>query len=313
VRNNIREGLNRTLEITAKAKKKVNNAILLTGCARNGTTIMGKIIHSFELVEHVHEPPMLFSLVPLIDKMPREIWKLLYETYLYEEFLINAVSGRAINCNKSDDSSIYRVKTFEDVERRLEKTIRKNEAEKKASECVIFYKMPDIVPFVPKICEYYPGLTVVIMKRDAVGVLNSIIAKGWFSQENEDKNLVWPFKRYRGSKVPFWVDENDMDLWISLSEIDRCAYYYIRSNAAMHRIPSRIEISYEQFVGNPERIVLNVSKILKLTFGKKTRDIIRSVSPTKCDRNKRIVDEVCSLFRDRVKHFSEISQKSSSF
>ena len=45
-------GPNMNFEISRSAKEKCNNVILLTGCARSGTTIMGKIIHSFQDVEY---------------------------------------------------------------------------------------------------------------------------------------------------------------------------------------------------------------------------------------------------------------------
>ena len=88
-------------KLNSRIFEKCNNSTLITGGARNGTTILGKIFHSFNNVEYIFEPPLFFSLFALIDSLDKDDWKLLYETYLYEEFLINALGGRNLNYNKS--------------------------------------------------------------------------------------------------------------------------------------------------------------------------------------------------------------------
>ena len=130
------------LEISDRAYSSVSNAILISGSARSGTTIMGKVIHSFDGIEYTYEPPLLFSLFPLINQLAEQDWRLLYETYLYEEFMLNSLAGRAINCNRKDDSSIYNVKSESEVASRLQSTLSKNEAEILAKNRTIAYKMP---------------------------------------------------------------------------------------------------------------------------------------------------------------------------
>ena len=188
--------------ISEKAEETVGNAILVSGSARSGTTIIGKLLHSFEHVEYAFEPPMLFSMMPLITKIPEAQWKLLYETYLYEEFFINALCGRSINCNCCDDSSIYSVKGAEQIKRRLNRSIGKVKAELLGADYTLAFKMPDIVPFVPLLLQYYPHTRVVIMIREAVGTLNSLIAKKWFAVENISANMIWPFRLKQGEKIP---------------------------------------------------------------------------------------------------------------
>ena len=65
----------------------------------------------------------------MIEQLESNQWKFLYETYLYEEFLIPALAGRNINCNRQDDSSIYRVKTQTEIETRLNQSHSKSQAE----------------------------------------------------------------------------------------------------------------------------------------------------------------------------------------
>jgi len=165
------------LHISECSSSVVENSILVTGSARSGTTIMGKLIHSLANVEYVFEPPMLFSLYAMMNKLPKDQWQLLYETYLYEEFLVNSLAGRSLNCNKADDSSIYRVKGEKEINDRLSASRCKSDIERYCEQYTVAYKLPDIIPFVPKIIEFYPNMRVIVMLRDGVGVINSLIKK----------------------------------------------------------------------------------------------------------------------------------------
>ena len=122
------------LTLSKKAKDKCDNVIIISGCARSGTTILGKIISSFKNIEYSFEPPTIASLLALISTLPKKEWKFLYETYLYEELLLNSLAGRGINCNRADDSSIYKVKSEKIINDRLKNSLRKKDAEKIADK-----------------------------------------------------------------------------------------------------------------------------------------------------------------------------------
>ena len=54
-------------------KKILNNLIWITGCARSGTTILGKILSTLKNVEYGFEPELLFGLLPKIHKFNKKI------------------------------------------------------------------------------------------------------------------------------------------------------------------------------------------------------------------------------------------------
>jgi hypothetical protein len=64
----------------ARIRELFGHAVCLTSIARSGTTLVGSLIHSMRGVEYSFEPPTLFMLFPLLDQIPAEAWKLLYET-----------------------------------------------------------------------------------------------------------------------------------------------------------------------------------------------------------------------------------------
>lgn len=287
------------LAISKQAHHIVNNAVIVSGSARSGTTILGKIIHSFKNVEYAFEPPYLFSLIPLINKISKDDWKIFYETYLYEDFFLNAICGRNINCNKNDDSSIYNVKSSQEINLKLQASLSKKQLEIIASQYVLAYKMPDIVSFIGKIAEYYPDTIVVVMNRDAIGTINSLLQKKWFHDDNLKSNLIWPFRICNNFHVPFWVKENDERKWLEMSEIDRSAYYYIRVNEGAEKIQLKIDINYNDLVERPAHVVKRLSEKLSLQYGDKTEEIIAQIKPSRavkdCDIVKKISPEIAGL------------------
>ena len=71
-------------------KKVLENVIWITGCARSGTTILGKILSTLKNVEYAYEPEFLFSLLPSINKINRKEWLKIYNAYIVEELLFNS-------------------------------------------------------------------------------------------------------------------------------------------------------------------------------------------------------------------------------
>jgi len=296
------------ISLDRKISKKCNETIVVSGSARSGTTILAKIIHSFKDVELLIEPPMLFSMFATISSIDEKYWRLLYETYLYEEFLINALSGRSINCNYLDDSSIYKVKSQELIEKRLNRSLRKTEAENMVQKCTIAYKMPDIVPFLPKLQDYYPGTKFIIMLREAPDVFNSLLEKKWFSDKSlNEENLIWPSYFVNQKRVPSWVNINDREEWIEMDELHRIAYYYIRVSEPVERLSGSIRVKYSELVKHPETTVKRVAEKLTLVWGEKTDEIIRTIKRRRKDVDRNIINKLKSPLREQVEYYSSIS------
>jgi hypothetical protein len=281
---------------------------VISGSARSGTTIIGRIIHSFNKVEYAFEPPLLYSLFPLISELNENHWKLLYETYLYEEFLMSALSGRGINCNRKDDSSIYKVKSEKLINKRLSKSLRKIEAEKLSQKSRIVYKMPDVVPFLSRLKEYYPGITILIVLRKATYVFNSLLEKGWFSNKTlREQNLVWPNRLLNGVSIPFWVCSGDDKLWCEMDELHRIAYYYINVNKPIKNIDDCITVKYDDLIANPLSTAKLLAKKLKLRFGDKTLGILDTVKSTQKKRHMKILEKLKPQIRKQVEYYSSNS------
>lgn len=276
------------------AVEKAQESILITGSARSGTTIMGKIIHSMKDVEYIFEPPTLVSLFSLINKLEKTDWLLLYQTYLYEDFFNGAISGRNLNFNAEDDSCIYHSKPKEEIEKRLDKSLRKTQIEQLSSNGIIAYKIPDIVPFLAKYIKYIPTGRIIFMQRNPVDTINSLLNKGWFSDFSlNQENRIYPFQIYRNRAIPYWVPQEDFDFWLSLNELDRCGYYYVKS----HRPPSKdniIVVDYDNLLRDRHAIVSLIAEKLGLDFGELTPTVVESIQQTRPKRDDKILGKLGS-------------------
>lgn len=288
------------LTLSARSGEVSGRSILISGTARSGTTVTGKILGSFKNVEYCYEPPTLFSLFPLIDRLAEEDWRLLYQTYLYEDYFVNALAGRSINTNRNDDSSIYGIKGLDEINERLSATRRRRDLDQVNG--TIAYKMCDILAYIPKFLTYYPETRIVLVYREPLANLSSLLEKRWFNTAMQDYN-PYPFVFYRNNKIPYWVLSSDYDQWVSMNEIDRCAYYYIVMNKAIERIDSAIVVNYDRFIAAPFEVVSELSDRLGLGFGEKTSEIIDSVRLKRRDVNLTLVDQISQPLRAVIEEY----------
>lgn len=282
-----------------------NRSIVITGSARTGTTIIGKILHSFNNVEYCYESPTLISLFYLFNRIKREEWRLLYETYLYEEFLINTIAGRSINCNLEDDSSIWKVKPKKEIEKRINHSFRKNTIEKVSFSKVIAYKIPDIIPFLSALKGYYPGSQIIVMRRRPSDVFHSLLEKKWFTDQSLSKrNLIWPFQIFNNLKIPLWVHDDDIKRWAEMTTIDRIGYYYVQMNKHIGEIQDSIIIDFDHFVEQPLETANDLCAKLGLCFGDKTENILQTVKRRRPKTDMTIINRLSSAMREKVEFYS---------
>lgn len=290
-----------TLHITSNAADWASRAIFLTGVARSGTSILSRVLHSLDGVELAFEPPMLFSLLPTMERMDRDTWRLLYETYLYEEFLVNAVAGRAINTNRSDDSSIHHVKDAAEIAARLDASLGKTGIEGRLDRHHLAIKMPDVIPFLPALQRLYPGMRVVCTRRDPVDTLNSLARKGWFDDAVlRPASVIWPVWREAGGVAPTWVAAQDREDWFAMGPIDRCAYYILRMHDGMTALDGAVFVTYEALLEAPRETARDLAAALGLRFGALTERVVAEVRPMRSPVDASLLDRVRPDLRARL-------------
>jgi hypothetical protein len=267
------------VQLLPEIDQLVGKAVVVTGAARSGTTVMGSLIHTLDRVEYLFEPPMLYGLFSVIDQMDPDLWRFLYANYLFEDFLMDALAGRRMNLNQHDDSSIYKAKLDADIANRLESQYRRADLFSQTSGRRIAYKAPDILPYVSHLQLYYPQTRVIIMFREPEAVVDSIRTKGWFGPRMRLSAVLQGPWRSLSPDVPFWVPEQAVDRWLGASEIERCYLYYLWMYESIFSLEpeSYCLVDYNQFVADPEWQFGRVFKYLGAHPTSKTTEVLSGV------------------------------------
>lgn len=264
------------------AKEAVNRSIMIVGVARSGTTLAGHLINSFTDIEYSYEPPMLFSLLPIIDRIPADDFKLLLETYVYEELLTELVTGRGINTNRNDDSCIYKTKTEADIQTRLKTAWSKSASIPVAAKRRLAFKMTDTTSCLSKLQAWYPGMRIVLVHRHANAVIDSVVRKGWYSDESLSRpGILWPSVRAQGADFPSWIPQDRYGDWRKWSEAERAAFYFITILENIPKVSNPIWLSYDSLVEDPRGEVARLAASLGATFGPLTEGLIGGIRPSR--------------------------------
>ena len=265
-----------------------NRLIFISGSARSGTSLLGSIVHSFSNIEYAYEPPLLFSLFPLLDNLEIEEWKILFETYVYEELLIGQLSGRSCNANLKDYSSFISSKGLEEYENRISKSLTKSEAIQIAKTKYLAIKCPDLNLFIPRLRELYPNIKIIHSVRSPLGTIESLVKKQWFEDENLMNNwLIWPMRKsLNNSLVPFWVPTDSEKEWLNSSVEHRASMYYSWMTDFHSVVNNKVLLlNYDEFVRNTDQSVKVISEYLGVGATRLTNEIIARIHTNSIDKD----------------------------
>ncbi len=264
--------------LSEQIESVVQRALFITGSARSGTTILGKLVGSMAPNEYFFEPPLLFSLFTLLKELEPPAARLLFQTYLYEDLLIPALSGRNINLREQDDSSIVHIKPRSEINRRLQEHHRKSDIIAEKSQIV--FKAPDFVYLLQKIEDILNIKNIIVLVREPKSTLSSIVNKKWFCDDSLIRgDITWP-NRYTGNiPIPHWVPEHWVEEWASMSELDRAALYYItQTNIPEKCSQDPLVLDYQNLVDYPAETANRISDYFGLFQTEMTKKVIRSIN-----------------------------------
>ena len=261
----------------ARIRERLGEAICVTGIARSGTTLVGSLIHSMRGVEYSFEPPTLVMLFLLLDRLPAEAWKLLYETYLFDELMVNGLGGRFMNLNPNDDSSILRAKSFSEIFGRFEKSHPYGELFDEGLQRIIAYKIPDLMSRIPALRQLYPGTRFVVMLRHPDPVSLSTDRKGWFVPPQQTYRDCGILREVGGQLVSAWIPPEDAAQWMEMSPIDRSYRFYSYMYEPLLTQPDVLIVNYESLMDRPAQISAQIAERLGLEAGVKTAEIVAGV------------------------------------
>jgi len=249
------------------------NSICLTGIGRSGTTILGAIVHSFKNVEYAFEPPELIPLFHFIESIPVEIWRYLYEFYLFEGIFSGSLSGRTLNFNESDWSCVFRAKTKEEVEKRMSSSLRRHEILKLIDGRCVAYKIPNILNRIDKLNSIYPDIKSICTIRHPDEVVRSTLERGWY---RSPLNLA-VMRNTAFGPIPAYMDESNAQRWLSLTEIDKCYDSFCKVYSEEYLTDQLCIIDFARFCNNPYEICINLAKRLGKEYSKMTEQLLKTI------------------------------------
>lgn len=293
--------------IESDARNVVNNAICIIGPGRTGSTLLGKLVHSLRNVAYAYEPPFLHALVPLIAELPEERFRSLLETYLYEDQFMGQVTGRCWNFNRNDESCIYHAKTEAEVEECIRRPWTKVFAVEEGKKARLAVKITDVVPFIPGLSRFYPGIRLLVTHRQVNGFINSVAQKKWFSDDvlKKRRDIYWQGYSYNGVLVPYWVPEEDFAGWSEWPEVERIGYYYAHMLERSRGLKNAIVVSYEEVTERPKQVVEHLAEELGLRFGSKTEQLIAEIHKAR-SMDVDWVAQLSSPLRKRAETLSDV-------
>lgn len=264
--------------IPAEAFEVVSRAIMVSGATRSGTTMMAQLVFSLDGVELIHEPPFVYYLFPNIETIPGETWKALFEVYLFEDHFMPALAGRRWNMNRHDQSSVFNSKTEAEIEMRLARSHRRLETFPKALQHRCAFKTPEVLPYLGRFLGYFPRARVIVMLRRPEEVIASSLKRRYYA----DGTLTgptgdWLFKRGRRQQIPFWVADAEVDEWLSMSEVERTCFAFVRQYARVPETNPIVVVDYDGFVGDPVGQFGDLAELLGCRFGGLTAKVLEGI------------------------------------
>jgi len=247
----------------------------ITGCARSGTTILGKILSTLKGVEYGFEPEALVSLLPLIHKIEKKYWSDIYANYLIEDLFYNLCIGRRINFKKNEDSYIYNSLSKREVSQKLYLNLRRKEFDYylKKNKKTLIIKLPSQARSFVKLQSYYPQNKFIVTKRNTSALISSMIKKGWF------KKSGYLYSPKYSSK--YWLEPRLYKTWINSNEKEKIKIYVYTIEKYIKKIKKKYVVDYEILLKNPNKIIKEVCNYLNLKKTHKTDEMIEQIDTKK--------------------------------
>lgn len=255
--------------------------IIVTGACRSGKTLLCRLLASFEHVEWIEEPYLISQLPIMHEKglLNDESYRRLFVATIKEACVENILLRNA-NFRKGDLSSIYAMKTIEEIEYRSEKLISRKEALQYAldNKMIFVIDLPQIRSDVQWLLKSYESLKIINLIRNPFEVALDIEKKGWLSQsqimcpQNNELHFVHTNCEEQLNYL-WWINPSDYERYLEFSNFERGLYYWIKMNEELSKIISLKNVQlirYEDLVSESKSIISMLETYLERNATAKT-------------------------------------------
>jgi hypothetical protein len=245
------------------------NICIITGACRSGKTTLGNLLATASNVENFEEPwtSMTLPIAAGLGLIEKGVAMDLFSAGI-SELINDAILLRYANFRPGDLSSIYRKKSAEEIFDRLTNLKSREDVAQyiEKNNPLFLLNLPEISPFIDFFEGSHVEPKIIIVVRSPGAVAADLVDKNWFSDEQlkKPKNQIYYRKILHCSGefyLPWWVKPNQDDFFLSLSELDRGAYYWCEMvgeslcSLARFNKPENVSVvHYETIVSNPEKV-----------------------------------------------------------
>lgn len=289
-----------------------HKVILITGACRSGKTLLSKLLCSMKDVEWIEEPYSLETL-PVLMAFGL-INPSIFKSYIYtssQELFNDNILLRNGNFRPNDLSTVWNIKKSPEIFHRLLNVKTREDVKKYMSTNNPYFvlDLPEILPFVELIRNCFSDMHIIHVIRNPYCVALEIEKKQWFSTSNllaPNNGLLfyqWKNEQYKKIFLPWWVEESDIDEFLTSSEYERGLLYwksmvsFNHCNLDAYDAYSNCDylIRYEDMVSNPQKTLSSLIKDLNIEPTSKSIEI----------SNELHMDEVNAICKKEVNHLSK--------
>lgn len=272
--------------------------VIVSGAGRSGKTSLCKLWASTKGVEWLEEPNSLIiiSYALLMNNnnkstgIDRETCESLWGLNL-REHINDIVLGRdGLNFRPGDLSSVWEFKGVSEIMERLHVLKTRDDAAEyiRRNNMVFLVDIPELISPLSKLADKKFNSSMITLVRNPGEVANDVVNKGWFTDNNltnplHGNNYTYLYE-YNGIKyrLPFWLKEDDAEVFIKSSDYDRGLIYWISIAEDVCDNISGIDriIQYEDLVKKP----LDIVEQLCVEYGGRVTDITKGLCNQIMDR-----------------------------
>ena len=285
------------LKLPSIQRDLLENAVVVTGLPRSGTTILGKIVGSFAPLDYHFEPPTFYFVCAAYaaGELSLPAARALLQVHLTESLLLESTQGRGVNLRPSDDSQVLNRMSWADLHARWANVNCRADAIEAVQRAGVrlAIKMPMVIDAMALLSETLPRVRVVIAMRDGNDVVRSILRKGWLTDEGLMTEL-WPYvedhERDEGVNIPYWVAPDDRERWEQMSSATRtCLMWAHHAERALEIVATAtpgavVCVRYEDLVEDPSAAVADLAAALEVTSTPYTTRWLEEVRATPASR-----------------------------
>lgn len=258
--------------------------ILVGGVGRSGTSILAKLLASTRNSEFFYEPPVFMHILEDFKNWAKySRSRGILETILYKDLMKGALSGRALNLNRNDISSVYNYKDDSEIESRFIGSFRQDQLKGHLKESSGIIKVLDNIQNFQELNNIVPVFKAVVIIRNPVSTAKSLLNKGWFSNNQLDTSSPEPLRPMivkNNRRYHYFLHEEMHDKWDHFSEMERVGYYYQYHFSSFKNLlndENVMFIRYESLIEKTDKVFNDLLKKTHLTLGAKSKLILNSV------------------------------------